>query len=76
MDVFEEVDQGILQTENVRQLSDVLDVLKLEEKIQRDSRDGDPVWLCGVFWRRTLSWMLQRNTGGEEKLPQCPTGTS
>lgn len=36
MAVLEEVDQGFLQTENVRQVLDMLDVLELEGKIQRD----------------------------------------
>lgn len=36
MAVLEEVDQGFLQTENVRQVLDMLDVLELERKIQHD----------------------------------------
>jgi len=55
MAVLEEVDQGILQTENVWQVSDMLDVLKLEEKIQHDSRDREPIWHRGVTWRRNFS---------------------
>lgn len=36
MVVLEEVDQGFLQTENIRQVLDMLDVLDLEGKIQHD----------------------------------------
>lgn len=36
MAVLEEVDQSFLQTENVRQVLDMLDVLELEGKIQHD----------------------------------------
>jgi len=36
MAVLEEVDQGFLQTENVRQVLDVLDILELKGKIQHD----------------------------------------
>lgn len=54
MVVLEEVDQGFLQTENIRQVLDMLDVLDLEGKIQHDFAIHTLIWetgiVSGIMW--------------------------
>lgn len=76
MAVLEEVDQGILQPEDVRQVLDVLDVLKLQEKMPCESRDKDPTWHLERDLDKgdlVLLGCSKETQGGVNSYPRTPT---